>query len=518
MGSTVWCASGSSTEAMRYMMRLVLALALLTFGIVACGDDAPGESTPLFQSEVEPEPDEGPDEATIGVEPSVGSMAGYYPVRFDLDPAGLDPAAVLELRVDGRRVIELTIDADGALVGRVQGSDQDGPAAVEAVTADGVVDLGRPFSYLPPPHPAFRRIVSFGASVSQGVQRGVPTRVGSLMAPGAQLARQLGGHMALPVLIDGLFTPMSVDLVGPAPRCETPKAETFITAQIGEIIPRLTHPETGALDVSLGRADPDIAAMNVAFGNARARYIVDVPPPSDVAAVWLSHLAYDPYGEPFGPPPNPLDVIAALEPTLVVSFDMYGNDIAGAISARRAKPESVTDAAELHPDITTIVERLAALDAQIFLGNLPRPSRLSRTAEVRFLAESEGRSEESEAEIAAVDALATAANEHLARQAARFENVHIVDLYSAVEALAARPLDLGDQTLTTSRFGGLMGLDGLHFCDTGYAYAANVAIESINQALGTSVPPIDLAAVAADDPDSPNRLLEAGFDWAACRR
>lgn len=505
-------------SALRRLLSLTL-LATLALGLAAC-DDASTVEPPITAEPEPPLPVGGEPEpplVTIHVDPPRGSMAGYYPVAFDVSPL-LDPTEVLALRVDGRTVIELEPGEGEWMVGLVQGSDQDGPVLVEAVTADGVVDLGAAFTYEPPPHPAFRRIVSFGASVSQGVQRGVPTRVGSLMAPGAQLARQLRGYMALPVLIEGLFTPMGVDLVGPAPQCETPQAETFIVGQLQEVIPRLTNPETGSIDVSLGRLDPDIAAMNVAFGNARAGYIARTPDPGDVAAIWLSHLAYDPYGNPFGPPPNTLDTIAALEPTLVVSFDMYGNDIAGAINARRAKPESVTDAAELYPDITTIVERLAALDAEVFLGNLPRPSRLSRTAEVRFLAESEGRLEEEEQQIAAVDALATAANAHLAEQAARFENVHVVDLYSAVEALAARPVDLGDQVLNTTRFGGLVGLDGLHFCDTGYAYAANVAIVKINEVLGTDVPPIDLAAVAADDPDSPNQLLEAGFDWAACRR
>ena len=76
---------------------------------------------------------------------------------------------------------------------------------------------------------------------------------------------------------------------------------------------------------------------------------------------------------------------------------------------------------------------------------------------------------------------------------------------------------VGDQRLGAERFGGIVGLDGVHFTDTGYAFLANLFIAEINQVLGTDVPAISLAPVLAMDPESPAALRAAGVAVDECQ-
>ena len=94
--------------------------------------------------------------------------------------------------------------------------------------------------------------------------------------------------------------------------------------------------------------------------------------------------------------------------------------------------------------------------------------------------------------------------------------MHLVPIASHVATLEVEGLPVGDQLLHTKPFGGLLGLDGVHFTNTGYALVANAFIMTINETLDTDVPLIDLAAVMATDPESPKAIQAAGFDPALC--
>ena len=74
-----------------------------------------------------------------------------------------------------------------------------------------------------------------------------------------------------------------------------------------------------------------------------------------------------------------------------------------------------------------------------------------------------------------------------------------------------------DGTLATvEKFGGMLGLDGIHFTDTGYGYMANLFIARINEELGADLAPVDLDALWEDDPERPDRLEAEGLDIGAC--
>jgi len=187
---------------------------------------------------------------------------------------------------------------------------------------------------------------------------------------------------------------------------------------------------------------------------------------------------------------------------------------------------------ELQPDIVRVVERLAATDAHIFIANLPAPSLLPVTQEKKrqmLAAAVEGlddpdevqaildeRSAEIDGQIAQIDAMAVACNAHLKEQIERFPRVYLVDLEVATKVLVGAELSVGDQILSSRKFGGLLGLDGVHFSDTGYALIGNLFINAINKELGLEVPDIDLGVVLAQDRESPKSLAEQGINGELC--
>ena len=96
-------------------------------------------------------------------------------------------------------------------------------------------------------------------------------------------------------------------------------------------------------------------------------------------------------------------------------------------------------------------------------------------------------------------------------------NLHVVDLVGPVAAIAADGLMVGDERLDAERFGGIVGLDGVHFTDTGYAVLGNLFIAELNRQLGTQIPPIDLAPILAQDAGSPEALRAACVQVDACQ-
>lgn len=104
-----------------------------------------------------------------------------------------------------------------------------------------------------------------------------------------------------------------------------------------------------------------------------------------------------------------------------------------------------------------------------------------------------------------VNALNTAYNASI-KAAATQTGAALVDINSNVNAIvAAGGLPVNPPKCCTLQFGsGFFSLDGLHPSNTGYAVSANVFIAAMNSAYGTSVPPVNVAAIYATDPFAPH--------------
>jgi lysophospholipase L1-like esterase len=461
----------------------------------------------------DPEPDPLPEDSRVV--PSSGPCSGYYRVSIDVAQIGVLPEHVLEVRFGGVIAYGPAPTDAGRLEATLQGHPDCGPVNVTLLTPGGEHTLEGAFEYVPPESPHFDRIVGLGASLGQGVQRGVPSAHGVLMSPLAQLARQAGGYMSLPMLVEPLFPQIAPKDIGAPPGCEIPDVETFVATQMIGSISELTDPETGAFAFYVMRVDPDIEVLNVAVGGAKVVHLLAGLPPDDLGANFLGHMVYDPYGEILGPiDETPIERVEALSPTLIVSADLYGNDVLRPL-LNDPDPMAPEELEEIATALEGVLDRLVATGAQVFILNLPDPSLLPAAQEhLRTVADED--LADVEAFIASLQQAAFHLNAIAESWGLAHDNLHIVDLVGPAAEVAASGLDVGGESFGIRRFGGLVGLDGIHFTDTGYAYLANLLVASINEALGTSVPAIDLAAVAANDPETPSALAAQGLDGTLC--
>lgn len=82
-------------------------------------------------------------------------------------------------------------------------------------------------------------------------------------------------------------------------------------------------------------------------------------------------------------------------------------------------------------------------------------------------------------------------------------NLPVVDINGILNQVDQEGIPVGGVTLTTDFLGGLFSLDGIHPTNTGHAILANAFIERINAFYGLSIPPVDVAAILANDPLAP---------------
>lgn len=433
-----------------------------------------------------------------------GSGFGHYPVQAAYS------GPVEGVLVGGLPAYD--VSSDGAEVHfTVQGGA--GLAEVILLTQEGEVSAGD-FEYLPPADPLFDRMTGIGASLTMGVQDGVPHPHAQRMSPGAQIARQAGAFYGIPLLVDGLFPTIEVEHLGPPPECKSPSVPVHVTNAVVEVLGKLND-DNGDFHYSLGRQDPDLIPRNAAVGGFYIDMLTEGT--DDFAEGFLGHLVLDPYGDMNGSIRfSQVDHVLSLDPTLVLSFDTFGNDLIGAVVlARQIELKNITPQEDFEEAVVKLLEQLGASDAQVFLSNSPRPGLLPAG---RWLVETDDDPEAAQALLDEADAIAATYNAILLEEADLYDNVYIVDGWALAESLNDEGLLVDGQALDVRRFGGLLSLDGVHFTDVGYAAFANLFVEAIEQELGVRIDPVDLVPVAAADTRGPAALAAAGLDVEACWR
>ncbi len=416
------------------------------------------------------------------------------------------------MRVGGMATYDL--QQSGDLVEFMVQGGPSGLAEVVVLSSDGDEALAGELEYLPAVDPLFDSIAGIGASLTMGVQDGVPTFEAQLMSPGAQLARQAGGDFGIPLLVRGLFPTIEPEHIGSPPDCAAPGVVGHVTDSVIQVL-GLLNDEDGDFHYSLGRIDPDFVPLNAAVGGYRIRALTAGTEGFELG--FLGHLVLDPYGGlddtiPF----SQVEHVLEQEPTLVVSFDTFGNDLIGAVVlADEIELEEITTEEDFRVGVRRLMEQLAGSGAETFLANSPRPGLLPAG---RLLVETAEDPALAQSLLDEADALAAVYNTILEDEAVPYDDIHIVDAWAYAEQLNEEGMDAGGQHLDVLRFGGLLSLDGVHFTDTGYATFANLFIEAIEAELGVVLDPIDIAAVVAADDRSPQALSDAGIDLDACWR
>jgi hypothetical protein len=76
----------------------------------------------------------------------------------------------------------------------------------------------------------------------------------------------------------------------------------------------------------------------------------------------------------------------------------------------------------------------------------------------------------------------------------------LVDIHSLVDDIYVNGYPLPGQDLNAGLFGGLFSLDCVHPTNTGYGIIANEFIKTMNSALNTQIPAVDINQIAKNDP------------------
>lgn len=430
-------------------------------------------------------------------------------VELDVPTLRLGPYHLINAQLNGTTLTGLF---QGAPAGEIALS-----SGGEVWPTDAVVDE--------PADPHLARIVTIGASLGMGVQGGTPSRQGALMSPSAQLARATGGMHTLPLLVPGLLPQMGASDLRPPPSCAAPGTGSFVSDAALDVVATAIDPSTGQFDYAYTREDPELLPMNLAVGDFRVGTVLNGP--DRFSQSFLAHLVYDAEGG-IGDPvfDVPLDFLEELDPTTILLFDVYGNDIITPIaSSWRLDPGEMTPLEEAQPDLIALIERLAATDAEVFIATLPRPSLIALTAPQRQAAighriDAGDTREQAEAwaddRLAAIDARGAALDATVYEQAERFSNIYAVPVNAALVRIESEGLEVGDEVLTPRAFGGLLSTDGIHFSDTGYALLANETLAVMEDAWDVTLPRVDLQAVRAQDPWRAEQLANDGLDVEQC--
>ncbi len=290
----------------------------------------------------------------IVVTPPEGAMSGYYDLRIETD------SEVSAVWVGQHRAYNLRQEA-GAVTVSIHGNPEPGPVDVVLATPGGDETHADAFAFLEAPA-GFETVVAIGASLSQGVQGGVPTDHGQLHSPSAMVARQLGAFHPLPLLVPDLFPRITGADISPAPECDSPKVSDFIADAAVDVILKLNDEEADRIGFYMGLVDPDIQPYNLAVGNTGVTTLLDGPDPDDFAQGFLARFVFDPYLNIVKPVEgSQVSIVESLNPTIILCADTYGNDLL-----------DWRDLEKVRPDMVRLVDRLAATDAQVFLSNIPR--------------------------------------------------------------------------------------------------------------------------------------------------
>jgi lysophospholipase L1-like esterase len=375
--------------------------------------------------------------------------------------------------------------------------------------------------YAAPKDPRFARLVTFGASLTMGSQDASISQRSQLHGPAAVIARQLGTHLAIPMLKPGFLPSLTPSDIDPL-TCRPKNRDIFGT--IGtraqeELIPKLKD-QAGNIVLAKLRVDPQLESTNLAIGGFRIGETVSGA--NSLFGTILEHVVWNPKVDGVGlvshPEDTQLERLVELQPTIALSTDLIGNDYNNVNLFTDGVPDlsALTPVEELRASLRVLLAQLDATGAQIFLATGPDNTVLPMYREKVAALRAAGFSEaDSTGWLQAMRDRIAAYNQVLREEVAAYPRVHLVDLHAKVAVVLAEGVQLEDgKKLLPSPFGGLLSLDTMHFSDTGYAVLANLFLEEINAALGTNVPLVELAPINASDAYSVEALQAAGISCA----
>lgn len=524
-----------------------------------------------------------PGPSVTGVSPDTSTQFGH--IEVTISGSGFTSGA--KAFVGGVEALYPTVVDAGTMTATIQGSPVPGPADVRVVNPDNQsATLAASFTFTPPVDPIFEKVYALGASFSAGIQSNSFSGRAQLTGPVAQIMRAAGAYFPMPItkapglppllgadsviLSDGspLVNPITGDLETiPAGEIYNPandinSTEILLPFLLDQVLPEIiAHPELPPLYAL--RETGGVQAQNVAIP---AGLLADHIAGERFGISALAWAIIDPTKDLIGAvanlSPSPLKVIAEADPTLVISTDLYGIDVAlrgdipedtfrsfffyamlclstshyyvapgappqwpGVPFKRKDTGETVYNPfnEDAYDEYDLVIDYGALGLAN--LGDLNGNGRIDESeVDLPTVLAADDPSDNPEAvvfgtipeapEILGNDSIAPQINVLALEIGALFPNVVALDVAVGLEPFLqeARGLlppdnldfdDDGDLDVYLHHFGGVLSLDHLHLSDTGYAGYAQAYIDLMNTALGLAIPPVDAAAVFAGDPLQP---------------
>ncbi len=473
----------------------------------------------------------------VSITPATGPEFGDQQVTAvlkDFDP-GADPAVYLGNKARGVSVTSLSADSV-SMSFTTAGSPTPGACPLVVVNSlRACAYLANAYTYRPPVSSAFKTFVAMGASYTAGFQSDSYNEDAQLNGPATWIARQAGAYFPIPLIkMPGL--PPEEGLEG----LNTNGVFQISLAAIAGALFTIT-------DMPPFFEDPTVKPYNIAIPGAEIEDEVLGPASKTLyasIAIPLSNFLFAPYDNSFSETKDikPEIVMAKeLHPTIIVSTDLYGNDLVTGY---------VTPYSDFVLYLTQAVSALASTGAQVFLADVPHafdiPSFQQTALEdltpcgmtfydvpIRQIDQAASPVDNCAATFTAgtcayracesfvpMDRSIDKFNSEFASVVAPYRNVHIVhfaDLAAGKTTLAGQGTSFDAEgfpqyvlsngvKLKMKHLGGFYSLDDIHLTNAGYAVLASVFIQTINDTLGTDVPLPDLVSIVAQDPLSPPAL------------
>ena len=442
--------------------------------------------------------------------PSHASMFGHVDVTIAGDFSKL--GALESVSVAGVAALNVQATSTSVTV-RIQGAPAPGAATIAFVGANGTASNPTAFTYDPPARGVPAHWIAFGASLTEGIQSGGLDAHGQIAGWAAQLARVAGVFQAPPLVVDGLVPPLEPsDFV----------SNCGATMDVGKTGNALfgTIFDQGAQQIDLRRArqDATLSTRNYAVGGAKLADMIASPlGPQRILARITELPDGDPHEYTSPLAYSQIDRIVHEDPDVGVSGDLLANDSDPAVTqSDDIHAEMMTDVATITSELSTIMEALGKLHGDFFIANLVDLAAVPNVSDLRArrIAAGTDTAASFDEKLATVRRTIDAYNAALSAAMDPHPNLHIVDLASGTK-VALAGVNVGGETLTGAKFGGLVSLDHLHFTDTGYALVANVFVNAIDIVKGWNIPEVNVEEVHKTDALSPSALNAAGVHCGA---
>jgi lysophospholipase L1-like esterase len=192
-------------------------------------------------------------------------------------------------------------------------------------------------------------------------------------------------------------------------------------------------------------------------------------------------------------------IVANVPDVTLVPYLTPATVILAEISAASGLPQAVVSALlGIQPGDLVNATGLAQVESAVAAlqhGQMPAP-----LTDADFL---------SAAEVAQVQSTVNQYNAAIAQQVSAAGGI-LVDIHAFFQNAAQNGVTISGFPASTAFLGGLFSLDGIHPTNTAYALIANQYIATINAALKTNIPPVDVSSIAASDPLFPPNIKAGG--------